>query len=168
MDNLKIDGNILAKNFCINGGAFDFITGRPVQSKQILSMIEQRIRDEVEPKVLQTEKDLMAIISIELNKLGIKPSMTSTHQYVSSIVDKYREGLVGERITAIVDGLVSEKPVVMGVDMASGSDASIITLIMPPDLTQDQRDRIAADIKSQLPSDTSVVTLPHGVELNRA
>lgn len=45
MDNLKINGNVSVKSFCIAGGAFDFITGRPVQSKQILPMIEQRIRD---------------------------------------------------------------------------------------------------------------------------
>lgn len=43
--------------------------------------------------------------------MGINPGMTNTHQYVSGIVDKYRESLVGERITAIVDGLISEKSV---------------------------------------------------------
>jgi hypothetical protein len=103
MDNMKFDGSILAKGFVIGWGS---VTQKPDQAQRILPMIEQRIRDDVEPKARQAEKDLTAIISIELRKLGINPNLTNMHQFTSGIADKYRERLVSERIEALVDSLV--------------------------------------------------------------
>jgi hypothetical protein len=108
MDNMKIDGSILAGH--VIGYGLDFITQKPAQAQRILPMIEQRIRDEVEPQVKQADKDLTAIISIELRKLGINPSLTTMHQFASGIADNYRERLVGERIEALVDSLVPAAP----------------------------------------------------------
>jgi hypothetical protein len=109
MDNLKFDGSILTKRIGMNGGGqvtgfgLDSITQKPTQSQLILPTIEQRIRDEVEPRAQQAEKDLIAIINIELVKLGINPVLTGTHAYARGIANKYRERLVGERIDALVD-----------------------------------------------------------------
>ena len=103
----------------INTSTLDTISARITLTpgQQILPMIEQRIRDEIEPRAQQAEKDLIAIISIELGKLGINPSLTGTHAYARGIADNYRERLVGERIEAIVDGLVA-KPIRVFIDCA--------------------------------------------------
>jgi hypothetical protein len=108
MDSLKINGSISSRyamkideNGFVKG--FGVVDTTAPKSLPLLSMIEQRIRDEIEPSAQQAEKDLIAIISIELGKLGINPSLTGTHAYARGIADKYRERLVGERIDALVD-----------------------------------------------------------------
>lgn len=112
MDNLKIDGSINSRyavkiddNGFVKGfGLIDTAAPKPLP---ILSMIEQRIRDEIEPRAQQAEKDLIAIISIELAKLGINPSLTGTHAYARDIADKYRAHQVGKRLDALVDFMVA-------------------------------------------------------------
>lgn len=101
MDNLTIDGSIATSTLDTISARITLTPGQ-----QILPMIEQRIRDDIEPRAQQVEKDLVAIINIELGKLGINPSMTSTYQFAQGIADKYLERLVCERIEAIVDGLI--------------------------------------------------------------
>lgn len=113
MDRMKIGGDIMTKSLGISasghvaGFGLSLNPLKPVPSQQILPMIEQRIRGAVEPQAQQAEKDLNAIINIELGKLGFNPAMTNTGQYVSGIADKYRERLVAERIAALVDSLVA-------------------------------------------------------------
>lgn len=106
-DSIKVGGRILAKSFALgsNGAltGLDFITQKPIRSARILTMIEQHIRDEIEPLAQQAEKDLIAIISIELGKLGINPDLAGTLAYTRGIADKYRQRLVGERIGALID-----------------------------------------------------------------
>lgn len=168
---MKIDDNGFVKGF----GLIDSAALKPLP---ILSMIEQRIRDDVEPQVKLADNDLTAIISIELRKLGINPSLTNMHQFASGIADKYRERLVCERIAAIVDGLVGEKPVkaddtiahseFYSKAVADGTTMpSIITVTMPPNASKEQCDKIKASIKGQLPADTQLVSTIDGVVLGR-
>lgn len=111
MDNIKIDGGILAGNLSVKNYAgltgLDFVTQKPTQAQSILPMIEQRIRDAVEPQVNQARADLEAIIAIELDKLGVKAHFTSLYQFTDSIAKQYEERLVAERIAALVDSLIT-------------------------------------------------------------
>lgn len=108
MDNLKIGGSISSRyamkiddNGFVKGfGLMDTAAPKPLP---ILSMIEQRIRDEIEPRAQQVEKDLIAIISIELGKLDINADLTGTHAYARGIADKYRAHQIGKRLDALVD-----------------------------------------------------------------
>ncbi|MDQ2822050.1 MAG: hypothetical protein M3Y65_16920 [Pseudomonadota bacterium] len=103
MNNLKIDGSI-------NTSTLETISARLTLSpaQQIMETIEQRIQEEVKPQVDQAEKDLIAIVTIELDKLGINAQLTNTYQFASGIADKYRDRLVDQRIAAIIDGLMSK------------------------------------------------------------
>lgn len=107
MDNQKSDSSNLSEGFNLRVGSLDLISQKATQVQQILPMIEQRIREEVEPRVQEAEKDLIAIIKIELGKLGINADLTKTHQYVSGIADRYRERLVGERMEALAKFMVN-------------------------------------------------------------
>jgi hypothetical protein len=159
----------------------------------ILPMIEQRIRASVRTRVEITRKGLDAVISAEVKGLGLDPDVHSAWKFVAKIADAYEERLVAERIKAIVDGLVSEKPAKTEAPTVSANGCDlygmpvkaaepevcsysystvpcstpIVTITMPPNLTKEQRDVIIAGIKNQLPANTQLVALVHGVELGR-
>jgi len=150
--------------------------GSKKESSAILDMLQMSIHAIVNPIVDKAQNKLESIIADELLKLGINPSLTSLYPFAQGIADQYRNKLVGARIKAIVDGLVSEKPV----EAEKGSDAcdaygmpaktgsqGIITVTLPPNMTKDQRDKITDTLKHQLPADAQVVSLPHGVQMGR-
>lgn len=111
MDNQKIDGSILTKNLCLDsiGHVTGFGLGQfnPAPSQQILSALEQRINDEVEPIAEKAMRDLERAVCGELERMGIKWQHTSLTQFSASIKKQHAARLKDERIEAIVDGLVA-------------------------------------------------------------
>jgi hypothetical protein len=75
---------------------------------QILPMIERRIRASIREEVEQTRKHLESVIGAEMVKLGFHADFNKSWQFASEVATEYGETLVGKRIKAIVDGLVSE------------------------------------------------------------
>lgn len=147
----------------------------PTPAQQILPMIEQRIRASIRAEVEQTRKHLESAIGAELVKLGFDAEFNKSWQFASEVATEYGEMLVRKRIKAIVDDLVNEKPAepiagsrILGKLVPRGEDTnSIITVTMPPNLTQPQRDAITANLKAQLPADTQLVSLVGGAQLGR-
>ncbi len=154
------------------------LTGVPSPAYSILPMIEQRIRASIRDEVDQTRKHLESMVGAELVKLGFGAELNKSWQFASEVAAEYGEMLVRRRINAIVDGLVSENPAkpadpdvrsyTYSKAPADAAEAppSIITVNMPPNMTQEQRDKVIADLKAHLP-DAHLVPVVGGAQLGR-
>ena len=72
----------------------------------VTSMIEQRIQADVERSEKEALEPLRRAIEVELKKLGINPTFSSMHTFVSEMRCKHIKNQVSARVNALVDRVV--------------------------------------------------------------
>ncbi|ATQ78292.1 hypothetical protein CR152_30110 [Massilia violaceinigra] len=76
----------------------------------VTSMIEQRIQADVERSEKEALEPLRRAIEAELNKLGINPTFTSMHTFVSDMRCTHIKNQMRARVEALVDRVVDHDP----------------------------------------------------------
>ena len=72
----------------------------------VTNLIEQRIQDDVEHSERSALEPLRHAIEVELKKLGINPTFTSMHTFVSDMRCTHIKNQVRARVNALVDRVV--------------------------------------------------------------
>ncbi|MDQ1835540.1 hypothetical protein [Massilia scottii] len=74
--------------------------------ESVTSLIEERIKADVERSEKEALEPLRRAIEVELNKLGINPTFTSMHTFVSEMRCRHIKNQMRVRVEALVARVV--------------------------------------------------------------
>lgn len=150
---------------------------------KITSLIEQRIRDDVQGEGRKAVDAFAALIEAEIEKLGVYASMTSMHSLIREMRTKHIDSLVNRRIDELVTQLVPDQgsrnqdshqdEPAAPVD-ANTTFACLLDVTVPPGatliiecgqlLTNEQKEAVEARALSKLPAGCQVLVLDRGLK----